>query len=416
MSKYQEKRQETVDYLIEAMQKGVAPWQQDWESNKMPHNAGSGYQYRGGNAVRLMAAQMKYPRFADDPRWCTFKQAAGQGWNIRKGEKALAHTEFWIFQEKQMVKDDATGKLEEKMVDLGRPKVMIYPMFNAAQIEGIPPAEQKRYTWDPIEKAEEILQKSGADIKNRGDRAFYTPSKDEIVIPPKESFRTQEGYYSTALHELGHWTGHKDRLNREQVANFINPKAYAREELVAEISSMFVQSEVGLKMPDQHKENHAAYVEHYTQILKKDPNEFFRAVADADKASDYVLQRDRTHNQKQVQEATAKIHMSATQEIEPQKIADVKKFLRGPKQQEINVYSAKKTGIYKGKIERVDKQSNIVVQQVGTISFVVHKLDSFTNPIPQQGDNLKIQYKNSLQATVTTVSQREKARSQARSR
>lgn len=420
MSKYQEKRQETVDYLIEAMEKGTAPWQQNWEKNKMPHNAGSGYQYRGGNAARLMTAQIRYPQFADDSRWCTFKQASDNGWKIRKGEKALAHTEYWVFQEKQFVKDDKTGKLEEKMVNLDRPKVMVYPMFNATQIEGIPPAEQKRHEWDPVEKAEELLQKSGASIEHQGEKALYRPSKDLIIIPKKDRFSSPEAYYATALHELGHWTGHKDRLNREQPPYSKDPKTYAREELVAEISSMFVQPEVGLKMPDQHKEHHAAYVDYYIQILKKDPNEFFRAVADADKAADYVLKRDHTHTQTQkVEEASAKVNMSATQSIDPQKIADIKEFLKSPKQQNIKVYPAKYPGCYNGEIKHIDKKSELVIQQIGKISFVVHNLKDLGRPTPEKGDNLKITYHNEHKVNYITLSmipQKENTNKQTRSR
>lgn len=130
-----------------------------------------------------------------------------------------------------------------------------------------------------------------------GNRAFYHPTTDEIVLPKQEQFPSHEAYYSTALHEMGHWTGHKDRLDRETLREAGNPDtggygsvAYAKEELRAEMTSMTVN---GVMRLPHDPERHASYVQSWIKVLKDDPNELRRAVRDAGQASDYLLQYDR---------------------------------------------------------------------------------------------------------------------------
>ncbi|WP_172460420.1 zincin-like metallopeptidase domain-containing protein [Phocoenobacter uteri] len=117
------------------------------------------------------------------------------------------------------------------------------------------------------------------------DQAYYQASTDKIVLPLKEQFEKPEFYYGTALHELGHWTGHSTRLNRDLTGHFGGEK-YAREELRAEISSMMLEMEVGIP----HDTNrHASYVQSWVAVLKSDPAEIIRASSDAEKIKDFVL-------------------------------------------------------------------------------------------------------------------------------
>ncbi|MCY4587928.1 MAG: zincin-like metallopeptidase domain-containing protein [Bryobacterales bacterium] len=150
----------------------------------------------------------------------------------------------------------------------------------------------KMNEWEPSKRADALLQASGARIEHRGgNRAFYRRSEDLIVLPKQDQFRSPEAYYSTALHELGHWTGHESRLDRSELmkGNFGSPE-YAKEELRAEMTSLTVNGMLGLP----HDPNsHASYVASWIKVLEDNPNELRHAARDAGKMSDYILQFDR---------------------------------------------------------------------------------------------------------------------------
>ena len=291
--------------LIEQLKAGTAPWQQPWEAGQMasPYNPTTGNRYRGINILALMATD-----FAD-PRWMTYKQAQAQGWQVRAGEKGT-QIQHWVWEEARprLGKDgkpelDNDGKPIKDMVRLSRPKVLVAAVFNAEQIDGIPDLEPSRDVgWDPLEKAERLLGASQAKIQHsQGGGAFYRPSTDTIHLPSRKQFEKAAGYYAVALHELGHSTGHPDRLNRDLTHPF-GSEGYAREELRAEIASLILGSEVGLGYdPGQH----AGYVDHWVQILTDTPTEILYAAADAEKISEYVLGLEQKREISQTQEATA---------------------------------------------------------------------------------------------------------------
>ena len=136
---------------------------------------------------------------------------------------------------------------------------------------------------------EQILGNSGAKISHdQADRAFYSRSQDSIHLPPKESFKEPAGYYGTALHELAHWTGHPSRLNRSTLNESyrFGDTSYAKEELRAELASVFLAAERGIPHDPQQ---HAAYVGSWIKALKEDKNEIFRAAHDASAATEYLL-------------------------------------------------------------------------------------------------------------------------------
>jgi hypothetical protein len=171
----------------------------------------------------------------------------------------------------------------------------IYTVFNAQQIDGIPPQEPKRpQEWEVVRTGEEILQNSGAVIAHdQHDRAFYSRAQDAIHLPAKEVFRSAPDYYGTALHELAHWTGHPSRLNRPTLSEsyrFGDPN-YAKEELRAELTSVFLAAERGIP---HNPEQHAAYVASWISALKNDKHEIFRAAKDAHNAADYLLGLERS--------------------------------------------------------------------------------------------------------------------------
>ncbi|MDT7953494.1 MAG: zincin-like metallopeptidase domain-containing protein, partial [Acetobacteraceae bacterium] len=139
--------------------------------------------------------------------------------------------------------------------------------------------------WERHQKAEAILANSGVPIRHvPGDRAFYRLTEDTITLPERGQFPSGDGYYATALHELGHATGHPSRLARDMAHPF-GSEGYAREELRAEIASLMLGEQLGIGHdPGQH----VAYVGSWIKALQQDPREIFRAAADAEKITKLV--------------------------------------------------------------------------------------------------------------------------------
>ena len=297
-------RQEVTDRIVNMLEDGVAPWQKPWEPGRasvgMPMNPTTDKTYRGGNALHLMATGLR--KDYEDPRWMTYKQAADQGWQVRKGEKGT-QIEFWEVkpyarqredQEQPEGGDDRPGESKSRASRLIH---RVYTVFNAKQIDGIPAYKPKEYTpFEAAQAGEEILKNSGARISHdQADHAFYSRASDSIHLPPTDAFKEAAGYYGTALHELAHWTGHPSRLNRQTLTESyrFGDTNYAKEELRAELASVFMAAERGIP---HDPEQHAAYVGSWIKSLKEDKNEIFRAAHDASAATDFLLalERDRS--------------------------------------------------------------------------------------------------------------------------
>lgn len=293
--------EEFAENIIAKLETGTAPWQKPWKEGGryIQHNPASGTVYKGVN--RLQLAMSKF----SDPRWMTFNQAADSEYQIKKGSKSTTIVFYQFHKEIDKLDDngkivlDDEGKAIKEKVHLERPIMRLSKVFNAEQIEGIPPLEIKEnvQTWEIHQRAEQILQNSHATIKHdQADRAFYRAGSDEIHLPPKENFPEAGKYYSTALHELGHWTGHPSRLDRTFGAK--GTPTYAKEELRAEISSWMLGDEIGIGHdPDQH----TAYVASWIQILKDEPLEIMRACKDAEKAKDLVMGFEKEIQKEQTQ-------------------------------------------------------------------------------------------------------------------
>ncbi len=281
--------QRLADKLIAQLKEGTAPWQKPWVEGQSfsPYNPTTGNRYRGINVLALISTDFS------DPRWMTYKQAQAQGWQVRGGERST-QIQHWIWEEERVRigRDgqpvlDSQKKAIKDLVRLERPKVITAAVFNAEQIDGIPALEPERtYDWDPVEQAEKLLKTSGAKIEHSPiGGAYYHLSTDTIRLPAQDRFATPSDYYATALHELGHWTGHPDRLDRD-LSNPFGSEGYAREELRAEIASLILGSELGIGYdPDRH----AGYVDHWVQILTDTPKEILYAAADAERISEYIL-------------------------------------------------------------------------------------------------------------------------------
>lgn len=331
--------EEFAEKIIEDLRRGVAPWQKPWRPGEVfpPMNPVSGTVYSGIN--RVMLSRYGF----DDPRWMTLRQANTLDSRVRKGEKAETIV-YWQFSKEEAARDDdgkpvldGEGNQVMEKVELTRPIVRFSSVFHVSQLAGeIPPLDKSSLVlpWNPNEKAEAILDNSGAVIKhNQRNRAFYSPHADEICLPPKDHFIAQDAYYATALHELGHWTGHVSRLARE--FGPFGSEVYAREELRAEIASWMFGQDLGIGHdPGQH----LAYVDSWIKALEKDPFEIVRACRDAEKIKHYVItmEQKQEHRQDMAQvrgeevAARAPLGVQSSEQEAIREPADQKVFLAVP--------------------------------------------------------------------------------------
>lgn len=282
-----------ADELIERIREGTAPWQQPWEAGTIgtsPFNPESGTVYAGLN--NLVLTVQGY----NDPRWMTYKQAQDVGAQVRKGEKGT-RIEFYKFTGQRPKLDDngqpvlgADGKEVMEEARLERPIHTTAVVFNVQQMDGYTKEYQPRVMdWSPVEEAERLLSGTGVDIRHdQRNSAFFQPAENVIHMPDRADFKSSEAYYATALHEVGHATGHNTRMARD-FAPF-GTEGYAREELRAEITSFMVARELGIGHdPGQH----ATYVESWVKALKDDPREIVRAARDAEKMASWIMEPEK---------------------------------------------------------------------------------------------------------------------------
>ncbi len=282
--------QEFAEQIIDDLKNGTAPWQKPWKAGEFhpPFNPISGTVYSGVNFVSLAREGM------DDPRFVTFNQAKNEDWRIKKGSKSRPVV-FWQFTKEENVLDDNgkpvlddDGKPKKEEFRLERPILRFASVFHATQVEGMPEWKGRDVSWNPHERSEAILEGSGASITHdQRDRAFFSYTWDQIKLPPKDKFEDQNKYYATALHELGHWTGHEKRWNgNERTFGPKGTQEYAREELNAEIGSWMTAMELGL---EYDRGQHLSYVDSWIQALEKDPYEIMRACQTAERIKGHML-------------------------------------------------------------------------------------------------------------------------------
>lgn len=294
---YSDTAKEIADIFIKALEEETLPWHSGFDKFRYikPFNPANGTVYQGMNSFNF--ALKSYIRGYRDPRFMTMSQANELGGKVKKGEHCI-----WGFNFKptQVVVKDEEGN--PVLDDKGQKqyKEMIFPkpfmVFNVEQFEGLnlpklPEVEQPDHKWSPNEKAENILVASKADIKNEltCQTPCYRPATDSIELPLKTQYKDPTDYYATALHELGHWTGHKSRLDRPLTGKFGSP-GYAREELRAEIASAMLCMQLGIE--PKIADNNKAYIKSWVEVLKKEPKEILRACGDAEKISDYIMNFD----------------------------------------------------------------------------------------------------------------------------
>lgn len=281
---------EVTARIVKELEAGRFPWAQPWAARGeaatiaagLPMNAATGATYSGINILLLWGTAIE--NGFSSQVWLTFKQALALGGAVMKGERGS----MVVYADKFIPKDE-----QERVRQEGGEASFVhflkrYTVFNAMQCEGLPDGIAKGASPLPecetIPRAEHLIAATGADFRIGGDRAFYVPSQDFFRVPPQPAFFEQINYYRTCFHELGHWTGHASRLNREFKGRY-GSHAYAREELVAEMASAFVCASLAIAPTVRH----ADYLGSWLEVLKEDNRAIFNAASLASKAADFIL-------------------------------------------------------------------------------------------------------------------------------
>lgn len=299
-----ELRDKMIKEIIEKIQTDTESWQRGWRNLYVQRNGRTDKSYRGVNAMylSLVAAKMGY----SDPRWVTFNQAHELGARVKAGAKGVPIL-FYEQYDKRTRKEfkrkseaEIKGMTEEERREYERYikenvyAVLKYSMvFNAEQCENMP-----QLTDDRMSEAEQsnkndlietIIINSEAPITyDGGDKAYYSPSTDSIHLPELDRFNSMQDYYATALHEISHSTGHESRLNRFPKDRVQTDDEYAIEELRAELSSVFLQADLGIELEGRHITNHAAYLRSWLSQVQNDPKIFYSAVRDAEEITSFI--------------------------------------------------------------------------------------------------------------------------------
>ena len=298
------------DLVIEGLTKEGMQWFKPWKGGQenAPFNLHTKRYYNGFN-IFMLNFVMRNEGYEHD-QWMTFKQISEKGGKVIKGSKS---TEVYFWQIGYF--DNKTGKfVPAKLIKTinvseqhdGKDRyrktfsVRFYKVFNVAQTEGIEPMVKEEVVTDVVNEPNEVAEtlvknyvekQNGFKILHRENSAYYSPTRDIVNMPMLETFVDADSYYKTLFHELAHSTGHKSRLNRKSMTEISHwgDNTYAKEELVAEISSWYLVGLLGLN-PQDNEVNSQAYIKGWCKSLKDKPSECVFAMQQATKVVDYLQQ------------------------------------------------------------------------------------------------------------------------------
>lgn len=279
---------EITDKIIAELEIGRVPWVQPWGTAAakvplaMPKNAATSRHYSGINVLILWGAVIE--RGFAGQRWLTFRQALALGGHVRKGERGTTVVyadRFVPIDEKRRATE--TGEEAQAVPFLKR-----FTVFNLDQCDGLASDIATAAPPPPpgmIEPTVEALIKAtGVDFRIGGNRAFYAPVEDYVQVPPPAAYFEPINWHRTALHELGHASGHSSRLNRD-LSGSCGTRKYAFEELIAELCAAFSCASLGIVPTVRHTD----YIGSWLEVLREDNRAVVRAASQASKAADYLL-------------------------------------------------------------------------------------------------------------------------------
>lgn len=299
--------QAIVDTLVARMESGDLPWHRPWAAmgGVLPVNATTSREY--GGVFNPLILMMASSAFGGDNRWSGFGQWGKAANPVRKGEHGVSiyfpnfvcnacgcEAPPWL----KVCRNKHNLTLAGARGVRGFQSCVVFN--NQQTVKPLPSVEVPEV--DPsvgYAQAAAVIKGCKSQVSHGGNRAFYSPSEDAITLPPAGSFKDPALYWATAMHEHMHWTGHKDRLNREGVAKmggFFGSDTYAFEELVAEMGAAFLCMRVGVKH-DTLMDNHAAYLQAWVKGLKDDPKALMKAASLASKGMNYILKADTSESE-----------------------------------------------------------------------------------------------------------------------
>jgi antirestriction protein ArdC len=279
---------EITHKIITQLEAGRVPWVQPWGTAAakaplgLPKNASTDRQYSGINVLLLWGAVIE--RGFSGQSWLTFRQALSLGGNVRKGERGTT-----VVYADRFVPEDEKRRARETGEDAQAiPFLKRFTVFNTDQCENLP--EDVAIAAPPVPTGliephvEALIAATGIDFRIGGDRAFYVPAHDYVQVPPPQAYFEPINWHRTALHEMGHATGHVSRLGRDFSGSF-GTKKYAFEELIAEINAAFCCASLGIAPTVRH----ADYIASWLEVLREDNRAIVRAASQAGKAADWLL-------------------------------------------------------------------------------------------------------------------------------
>lgn len=292
--KADELRKQVVDRLVSMMAEGNRPWHRGWNAAGMgtPASVATGKAYRGGNAVwlDLISTAAGY----DSRWWGTFESWKARNCMVTKGSKCQYIFYFGVNRKKET---DTDGKEVERAWRVAR----CFAVFHADQVGELVDGAKLPYQVverNPdnyaisYEKFDEMIARSGADIRHGGDQPAYYPAGDYIMMTKRGHFDSAEEYYGTLAHELCHWA--ERRVNPAKGKGRLAADDYAMGELVAEIGSAYLLRELGIDVVkcEYMDQNKAAYLAGWSKAIKDNPHAIFQAASMAGKVVDYLIGRE----------------------------------------------------------------------------------------------------------------------------
>jgi antirestriction protein ArdC len=279
---------EITDKIIAELEVGRVPWVQPWGTAaakatlSMPKNASTDRFYSGVNILLLWGSAIENGFTGQS--WLTFRQALSLGGHVRKGERGT----MVVYADRFVPSDEKRRAAETGEEAQAIPFLKRFTVFNCDQCDELPSEIATAASPPPpglIEpRVEALIKATDIDFRIGGNRAFYVPVEDFVQVPPPQAYFEPINWHRTALHELGHATGHRSRLNRDQSGSY-GTKKYAFEELVAELAAAFGCASLGIVPTVRHSD----YIGLWLEVLREDNRAIVRAASQASKAADYLL-------------------------------------------------------------------------------------------------------------------------------